>query len=215
MSRHACVWQKELFELSAALQYSSSLKPHQYLQLIEGIENVSQKLLVADAKEAESEYAAQKDGFNKIISKAVKTLRENLDSEAERHGIEYSRKAVDAILPQATTYSVAPFMAQIFSQEMVFRSSLVSMSQNWACFPISMLVNQMHEIASTSSQVVQLLPVFTDIIAQHLRVQNTIKPLYQLLKAGNDATCAALSPEPSVFTASRADPKTGPNYNEC
>ena len=210
LSRHACVWQKELSELSAALQYSSSLEPHQYLQLIEGIENVSKKL-VADSKEAELEYAARKDGFNEIISKAVKTLRENLDSEVERHGIEYSRKAVDAILPHATTYSVAPFMAQIFSQEMAFRSSLVSMSQNWVCFPISMLVNQMHEIASTSAQVVQLLPVFTDTIAQHLHVQNTIKPLYQLLKVGNDANCAVLSPEPSVSVASRVDPKTGPN----
>ena len=109
MSRHARVWQKELSELSAALQHSSSLEPHQYLQLIEGIENISQKL-VADSKEAELEYAARKDGFNEIISKAVKTLRENLDWEAERQGIEYSRKAVDAILPHATTYSVAPFM---------------------------------------------------------------------------------------------------------
>ena len=84
------------------------------------------------------------------------------------------------------------------------------MSQNWACFPISMPVNQMHEIASTSTQVVQLLPVFTDTIAQHLRVQNTIKPLYQILKAGNDANCATLSPEPSASVASRVDPKPGP-----
>ena len=209
MSSHARVWQKELSELSGALQHSSSLEPHQYLQLIEGIENVSQKL-VADSKEAELEYAARKDGFNEIINKAVETLQENLDSEAERQGIEYSRKAVDAILPHATTYSMAPFMAQIFSQEMAFSSSLVSMSQNWACFPISMLVNQMHEIASTSAQVVQLLPVFTDTIAQHLRVQCTVKPLYQILKAGNDANCATLPPEPSTSVVSGVDPKSGP-----
>ena len=209
MSRHARAWQKELSELSGALQHSSSLEPHQYLELIEGIEKVSQKL-VADSKEAESEYAARKDGFNEIINKAVETLRENLDSEADRQGLEYSRKAVDAILPHATTYSVAPFMAQIFSQEMAFRSSLVSMSQNWACFPISMLVNQMHEIASTSAQVVQLLPVFTDTIAQHLRVQCTIKPLYQILKAGNDANCATLPTEPSTSVVSGVGPKSGP-----
>ena len=99
-----------------ALQHSSSLEPHQYLELIEGIEKVSQKL-VADSKEAELEYAARKDGFNEIINKAVETLRENLDSEADRQGLEYSRKAVDAILPHAMTYSVAPFMGRRFSRK--------------------------------------------------------------------------------------------------